>query len=205
MRSGEDWYDANKSLTQEEWIQQGFAAAGVKVAIPPFTKEVEPLLELLGRKNEPSLNSQGIMERKYTHPSWLTFNAYRWLLDSDFDAVNYLLDHRSVQLSETIVEGIKGFQNYRLWYVHPGERQKLSFAKPAVDVWDFGYTHTTPAFTAVGYHCAVYTLLLAFWGGGFFLFRRGLRALPIKSAPASPTSHPPSTADGPTDHQSSSC
>ena len=47
----DQWTEANRGHSQEEWIRDGFLRYGIKVHLPPERDDTVPLLRLLGRKS----------------------------------------------------------------------------------------------------------------------------------------------------------
>ncbi len=99
-----DWYEKNKSLSQEQWIKDGFAHYGAAVSIPPETNDVEPLLLILGNSDT---------NANLRIPSSVRYNAFRWLRDSNFEPVNYLLSHSNINVSGQLARGVKKYSD---WY-----------------------------------------------------------------------------------------
>ncbi len=62
------WWESNKSKTQVEWIRDGFREKGIVLQQPLTTNDVVTLLKVLANTNL---------------PSYLKYNAKRWLRDSD--------------------------------------------------------------------------------------------------------------------------
>lgn len=97
-----DWWEKNKSKSQEEWIADGFAQRGVKIDMPPTSEQIPTTLTLLGYSdvNDPA-----------SVPKHVRYNAFRCLRDSGFDPVDFALSHR------TISGGIeRGLVEYAKWY-----------------------------------------------------------------------------------------
>jgi hypothetical protein len=71
------WLDKNKDKTQEQWIEDGFAKSGLKISYPPKTKDIRPLLELLGGETWNVLYGGPKDEKTApkTVPSYMKYNA----------------------------------------------------------------------------------------------------------------------------------
>jgi hypothetical protein len=82
-----DWWEKNKSKSQEEWIADGFAQRGVKIDVPPSPEQCAMILTLLG--NSETNESRGV-------PKQMKYNAFRCLRDSGFDPVEFALSHRTI-------------------------------------------------------------------------------------------------------------
>ena len=78
--SWEEWIDANRERSQEQWIMDGFHDYGVAVHLPPAPEDAVPLLRLLGRGSYDFLWT-GPQETNPANevPSYVQYNAYRWL------------------------------------------------------------------------------------------------------------------------------
>ncbi|HEU5123486.1 MAG TPA: hypothetical protein VFW05_05415 [Verrucomicrobiae bacterium] len=95
------WWDENKDKSQVEWIRAGLQAHGVSVHMPATTNEIIPLLELLGRTNQSD-----------TIPNFVRYNAFRWLRDSDFEPVTFLLGQAANDMPEEMRSGLIRYQRY---------------------------------------------------------------------------------------------
>lgn len=95
------WWDENKDKSQMEWIRAGLRAHGVSVHMPATINEIIPLLELLGQTN-----------RSDTIPNFVRYNAFRWLRDSDFEPVAFLLNQATNDMSEEMRSGLVRYQRY---------------------------------------------------------------------------------------------
>lgn len=114
------WAEGNRGHSQEEWIREGFLAQGVMVHLPPQPDDTLPLLKLLGRKSWNFLwaGPQGTNMPEAV-PSYVHYNAYRWLRDSGFDARKFALSN-AVLVATAEVAG--GLVNYSQWLAaYPGE------------------------------------------------------------------------------------
>jgi hypothetical protein len=89
------WWEVNKSKTQEQWIADGFKKYGVVAAIPPTLQQKTKLLELLHDPNS---------EEAVQIPEYLKYNAFRWVRDSGFDAVEFVLANKN--LSAAVEKGL---------------------------------------------------------------------------------------------------
>lgn len=93
-KAWQEWWKDNHSKTQEEWIQAGFEKLGVEVGMPPTEKDWPQLLALLKTAPAPASAEEKDHARpsqKYHHSFHVRYNAYRWLRDSGFDPVTYIL------------------------------------------------------------------------------------------------------------------
>jgi hypothetical protein len=81
-----DWWEKNKSKSQEEWIADGFAERGFKIGVPPTPDQTPRVLTLLGDSD--TNESTAI-------PQHMKYNAFRCLRDSSFDPVGFVLSNRA--------------------------------------------------------------------------------------------------------------
>ena len=104
LTPGIDWWEKNKSKSQEEWIADGFAQRGVTIDMPPTSKQTSVLLTLLG--NSETNEAAAV-------PRHVKYNAFRCLRDSGFDPVEFALS-----LSHRTISGDieKGLLEYAKWY-----------------------------------------------------------------------------------------
>jgi hypothetical protein len=96
-----EWWEKNKSKSQEEWIADGFAQHGAKVNVPPTPEQMPILLALLGSSGGKEPDSFSEVE----------YNAFRCLRDIGFDPIEYALTH------QTIPDDVRqGLIKYGKWY-----------------------------------------------------------------------------------------
>jgi hypothetical protein len=93
-----NWWEKNKSKSQEQWIAEGFAQRGIKVTIPPLADQTPALLALLG-----NLETNATM----AIPKEVKYNAFRCLRDSGFEPVGFVLSNQTVSF-----EIKRGLQEY---------------------------------------------------------------------------------------------
>lgn len=131
------WWTQHQNETQEQWFQAGFAEQGVAVHLPPDLADAPALLRVLGSKAPTHFDSpppeEVSMEETFA-PEFLRFNAFRWLRDSGFDPVEFLLK-REGSVSEEEAKGLREFQYWKRWSqtAVPG---RLAFAPS--DDWGWG-------------------------------------------------------------------
>lgn len=102
-----DWWQKHASQTQEEWIQAGFKKHGFEIANPPTPEDWPKLLALLGATAGPSSRFSRTTEEFY--PSYLRYNALRFLRDSGFDPLHYLAEHSPRHLSGEVSGGLVAY------------------------------------------------------------------------------------------------
>lgn len=164
------WWNEHKDESQEQWICDGFAALGVVVALPPDPKDWDALLKVLGA--EPGPMPPGYRYHRKLYPESARYNAYRWLRDSGFDPVQYLIGRLDHSLDLTVRLGIEAYQRRVAGFQTelPG---KLSFAPP-FEGWGFSPSRVPLALR--GGPQAVFTLVtVAATLCGIWLLRLGSR------------------------------
>ncbi len=113
----DQWTEANRGHSQEEWIRDGFLRYGIKVHLPPERDDTVPLLRLLGRKSWDFLFSgpEGA-ETQNAIPSYVHYNAYRWLRDSGFEPLEFASSNPSLAANSEISQGLLTFAAWRAAY-----------------------------------------------------------------------------------------
>lgn len=101
------WWERNKSKTQEDWIREGFRKYGIEIEKPLTRSNVIALLKMT-----PSLD-----EEKSKVPSYVQYNAFRWLRDSDFDPATFTVEDLSSPDGDEVLQGLIRFS--RLSGVYP--------------------------------------------------------------------------------------
>jgi hypothetical protein len=82
-----DWWEKNKSKSQEEWIADGFVQRGVKIGVPPTFEQILVIVALLA--NSDATDPASV-------PRYVRYNAFRYLRDTGFDPVEFALSHRTI-------------------------------------------------------------------------------------------------------------
>ncbi len=112
------WWEREGGKSQVDWMVEGFAQAGVEVAVPPSREDWPALLRVMsemegageeengGEGEDKDWSPTGVPDR-------LVYNAFRWLRDSGFDPVRFALDHRE-ELTPTLERGLSRYQDYSL-------------------------------------------------------------------------------------------
>ena len=130
-----EWFEAHKSQTQEEWIRDGFREYGLSVHIPPTDEDTMPLLELLGRsvngRIEYMLQPDGSRDATSLVPNYVQYNAFRWLRDAKFwwDQL-YPLGDKGASLSAEARLGFAVYKGYEARFPPWESPGRLSFAEP---------------------------------------------------------------------------
>jgi hypothetical protein len=117
------WLEKHKNESQEQWIQQGFAEYGVKVHLPPEPNDAAALLPLLGDTEKDAKGEPKV-------PSWLKYNAFRWLRDSDFRWAEYVASHPEWRSTEKTAVGVCRYAAYEAEFPPEDGMGRLAFAKP---------------------------------------------------------------------------
>ncbi|HZL88317.1 MAG TPA: hypothetical protein VFB96_08060 [Pirellulaceae bacterium] len=90
------WWRVNQDKTQIEWIAEGFRQRGLNVGVSPKPAQTEALLIFLAK---PSMSGNT--------ENYLKYNAFRWLRDSEFEPVEYVLS--GSELSEEVKSGLREY------------------------------------------------------------------------------------------------
>jgi len=132
VTSWKEWTDANRARSQEEWIKDGFLEYGVAVHLPPEPDDTVPLLKLLGRKgwNVLFAGPQGTNAPESV-PSYIHYNAYRWLRDSGFHPVRFANSNTILVAESDISRGLLAFSNLRAAFPADDGEGVLAFGKRA--------------------------------------------------------------------------
>ena len=147
-----DWWEENKTKSQEEWIADGFAEVGIEVHCPPTEEDFEPLLMLLGtdaqeRDDEDDeddddgylawqFEESGLLleDEKGEIPRHLAYNAYRWLRDSGkFDPVEYAMTNVNEATPESVKRGLREYYSRMERSSTEGRVGILTFGKELPD------------------------------------------------------------------------
>ena len=128
--SWEDWTTANRDRSQEEWIKDGFLKYSIEVHLPPQSDDAVPLLRLLGRKTWHFLWSGPQGEKApEAVPSYIQYNAFRWLRDSGFNPHQFAAEHSAQAAEPDILEGLLQFYRWRNAYSGREGLGVLAFGK----------------------------------------------------------------------------
>ena len=144
-----DWWEKNKTKSQEQWIAEGFEQHGVKVNIPP-TEEQRPRLLVLLNKSDPNNTSTF---------DGLKYNAFRCLRDSGFDPVEYAISNP--KMSDEIKRGLREYERLERRFPAVLGLGILPFAKQEVDLDSYGTSGLlTTQFQVIAYTSSIGSLLL---------------------------------------------
>ena len=87
------WWENNASTSQLEWISDGFKLHDISLDPSPTSNQVKSLLDVLGEKKSDDDDNE-----------YLRYNAFRWLRDSGFDPVEFVVG--DADLSDTHMAGL---------------------------------------------------------------------------------------------------
>ncbi|HBO43439.1 MAG TPA: hypothetical protein DD670_05820 [Planctomycetaceae bacterium] len=145
-----EWWKQNKHKSQVEWIQDGFAQHGITATVPPSPETIEALLKLLDKPEDEDIDAseeeetgEEVDEVKEI-PGYLRYNAYRWLRDSGFEPVRYLLSNRDV--SPEVARGLLEYAKFEREWPKSSGVGILPFGKKTVDDGFEGPPMTEPSF-----------------------------------------------------------
>lgn len=127
-----DWWQENQNRSLEEWIQDGFKEQDFDISLPPSQEDWPKLLEILGAVAGPSPNEREKVEILYPHH--LRYNAYRWLRDSGFEAMKYVLEQKPGALTGEQLGGLLEYDKFERNLFVPPPPGRLAFAPE----WEWG-------------------------------------------------------------------
>ena len=87
-----DWWKQNQHKTQEQWIQEGFAAQDLTVSV----EQPESVLSVLGAEDSEI-------------PAYIRMNAFRLLRGADFNPVEFLLSRDAKTVDSKAEEGLRRY------------------------------------------------------------------------------------------------
>ena len=97
--------------------QRGFAKCGMTVHLPPSPDDTEPLLRVLGQKTWNVLwNDPQGTDAPEAVPSYMQYNAFRWLRDSGFDPAAFAASNATALDSEPVRAGLIQYMEWQTAY-----------------------------------------------------------------------------------------
>ena len=120
-----DWWDKNKSKSQEEWIAEGFRQRGFEIDVPPTSAQAPHLLSLLGNSETNELTAI---------PGQVKYNAFRCLRDTGFEPVAYAISNRTV--SAEVERGLTEYARRERHWPSASGVGILHFGKEEEDPWE---------------------------------------------------------------------
>jgi hypothetical protein len=188
------WTDANRHRSQEEWIKDGFLDYGVTVHLPPAPDDTLALLRLLGRKSWNFLWA-GPDGKKTPDsvPSYIHYNAYRWLRDSQFDPIQFATSNTTAAQEPDIATGLLNFSQWHAAYPGRDGTGVLTLLKPTPRDSNFDLP---PRIAKPGFLLTVNAIIAAFIISGATLLWRFTKrnAAPQPLAPNTNPETPPSSS-----------
>jgi hypothetical protein len=129
----QNWWQRNKSKSQEDWIREGFRKYGVLLQTPLTAANTVALLKLAAR----------LEEEKGGAPDYIQYNAFHWLRDSDFDPATFSVNDIPGKDVDRVVQGLVRFADLRGQYPKDAGLGVLNLGKPNSG-FDFRPMITTP-------------------------------------------------------------
>jgi hypothetical protein len=128
MESRQSWLVTNRNRTQEEWIKDGFAKYNVFPNAPAAPSDFEPLLQLLVKPQWNFLygGPQGTNAPEAI-PSYVQYNAFRWLRDSGFNPMTFTLSNETAVASNNLSMALLKYSQWNAGFPARNELGILSF------------------------------------------------------------------------------
>jgi hypothetical protein len=164
------WTDANRERSQEEWIRDGFLEYGVTAHLPPTSADTLPLLRLLGRESWNVLwgGPQGTNAPDAV-PSYIHYNAYRWLRDSGFEPGKFAASNATVTAQTEIIAGLLRYSQWKSAYPGHDGLGVLAFGKASESSSDFDMRPViSMPWVVVGVDCFIAACMI---GGAVLVWR----------------------------------
>ncbi len=149
-----EWWKANQSKSQEEWILDGFREYGLEIGTPVEEEGILGLLELLAKT---STDERGSL------PFHAKYNAFRWLRDSGFDPLRFALSDSRSAVSEERRQGLLEYAKLERSYPKKDRVGILEFGKepdPYADYREYLPRVMLPKGVAAAYSLMVVPTLL---------------------------------------------
>ena len=163
-----NWLNANRHKTQEKWIQSGFAKIAVKVHLPPTPADIKPLLRLLGQESWNVLwRGPKNKDNKEAVPSYIKYNAFRWLRDSGFDPLKYSLEHTAIP--EDIKSGLLHYDDWNKMFPKKNAVGILFIAENSSPPEEPFLIEPPPLILEARFTAVVYMLIILPFIGGLLL------------------------------------
>ena len=94
-----DWWERNKSKSQEDWIREGFPKYDVNLQTPLTPANTIALLKL----------AVYMEEKPASVPDYIQYNAFRWLRDSDFEPDKFTVKDMPADDADRVLHGLVRF------------------------------------------------------------------------------------------------
>ncbi len=145
------WWETHQHLSQEDWLCLGFEKAGVTLHQRPSKEDWPTLLALLGQVQQPGESDYSYEEdgsQVEVAPDHLRYNAYRWLRDSGFEPIRFVIGQGGQASTET-KNGLLEYQRQERKFrtALPG---RLAFAPGDDWGWGLGVDRTPVALQPKG-------------------------------------------------------
>jgi hypothetical protein len=101
------WWKTNQTKSQVDWIRDGFAARGLSVSTQLQDAVIVPLLDLMGNTDTNKVSRI---------PTFLNYNAFRWLRDSGFEPVPYAVSNLTARTAAQTKRGLITYANWESIY-----------------------------------------------------------------------------------------
>jgi hypothetical protein len=121
----QEWWRDHQHQSQEEWVQEGFSKMGYPIKLPADRSDWKTLLRILGASAGPD-QSGGVAP---LHAQSFQYNAFRWLRDSGFEPVKYLLERPEISSDMEMQEGILAYQKLQSTFAQRWVPGRLPLSK----------------------------------------------------------------------------
>ncbi len=179
-----EWWRKHKDESQAEWIKQGFAVRGIVVALPTSEANWPDLLRVLGAELAGPTQAR---ESKNLQPENIRYNAYRWLRDSGFDPVRFMIDHDEARRDPEITRGLLEYREKEI-YLRTALAGRLDFA-PDHD-WGWAKSLGKPPILELRNQVIAAFVLLAVFSLGIGLITHSRRMKKRNTSPTTVTNEP---------------
>jgi hypothetical protein len=151
VKEWQEWWQANKHKTQQQWIREGFEQAGLTLHSPLTKQDITALLLIISRPGET--------------PDYHWNNAFRWLRDNDFDPRSFTPYDLEGDDPDALLAGL-------IRYTQWGTRYPKGCLRAPEGALEVDWFLMKPWFVA-----GVYSLLAITFGGGILCLRLSTRKL----------------------------
>ncbi|MDY0167267.1 MAG: hypothetical protein RBS80_12035 [Thermoguttaceae bacterium] len=118
-----EWWEKNKSKSQEEWMADGFRHHGFTVDVPPTVEHTPVLLAILGHSET---------DESVAIPKEMKYNAFRCLRDTGFEPVAFALATRPASIE--VERGLREYAKMEQYWPAANGVGILSFGRQD-DYW----------------------------------------------------------------------
>lgn len=130
IESRDSWLVTNRNRTQEEWIKDGFAKYNVFPGAPAERSDFDSLLQLLVKPQWNFLfgGPQGT-NAPDAIPSYVQYNAFRWLRDSGFNPTTFALSNETAIASNNLTIALLKYSQWNAGFPAHNELGILAFGR----------------------------------------------------------------------------